>query len=236
MKNLLPILVMLILFACNDTQKSTDYTVHHYGALKNFMHKNDLSSRVNLSSFVDSSHVYGLGALEGLKGEILIWDGDPHMSTDKGGNVHVDPSFDYEAGLFVYSRVAEWQTITIPDDIMEYDDLENFIAQTAAEKGLDTTVAFPFLIDGVCQTLDWHVINWPAGDSVHTHQKHQTCGPHGQITDDSVDILGFYSNSHHAVFTHHTTNMHLHFKTKTYTLAGHVDGLTLASGKLMLPL
>ena len=49
-------------------------------------------------------------------------------------------------------------------------------------------------------------------------------------------MLGFYSNSHHAIFTHHTTNMHIHVKTVDNKIAGHVDGLTLEKGMtLKLP-
>jgi hypothetical protein len=49
-------------------------------------------------------------------------------------------------------------------------------------------------------------------------------------------VLGFYSNSHHAIFTHHTTNMHLHLKTLDNLLAGHIDDLILGEGMtLKLP-
>jgi len=235
MKKRIFFISLLLTFACKNQAEPLDYTVHYYGALKNFMHKNDLSAQVDLKDFADSSHVYGLGALADLKGEVLIWDGEPYISHEKEGAVKIDSSFDYEAGLFVYSRVSDWQTTSIPNHISDYEALEGFIAKTAAEQGIDTTAPFPFLITGTCKTLDWHVINWPTGDSEHTHQKHKTSGPHGQITNESIDILGFYSDSHQAIFTHHTTNMHLHFKTLDHTLAGHVDGLSLDRGKLRLP-
>jgi len=48
-----------------------------------------------------------------------------------------------------------------------------------------------------------------------------------------VDILGFYSTHHHAVFTHHSTNMHLHVKTRGHVLAGHLDDLTLGEGMVL---
>jgi acetolactate decarboxylase len=92
-------------------------------------------------------------------------------------------------------------------------------------------------MEGSVSSFDWHVINWADGDTEHSHEKHISSGPHGTIRNQSVDILGFYSNKHHAIFTHHTTNMHLHVKTKDNVVSGHVDGITLAGGiKLKLPI
>ena len=46
-------------------------------------------------------------------------------------------------------------------------------------------------------------------------------------------MLGFYSDSHHAIFTHHTTNMHMHVKTDNNEIAGHVDALVLGEGMIL---
>ena len=51
-----------------------------------------------------------------------------------------------------------------------------------------------------------------------------------------IDILGFYSEAHKGVFTHHDSNLHMHFKTETVNLAGHVDYIFLGSNMtLKLP-
>jgi len=92
------------------------------------------------------------------------------------------------------------------------------------------------LIEGTIKSCDWHVINWKDGDMVHTHEKHITSGLYDTIENREVEMLGFYSNSHHAIFTHHTTNMHIHVKTADNKLAGHVDGFNLGKGMtLKLP-
>ena len=48
-----------------------------------------------------------------------------------------------------------------------------------------------------------------------------------------MDLLGFYSDSHHAIFTHHTTNMHIHMKLKDEKIAGHVDDLKLGLNMIL---
>jgi len=99
------------------------------------------------------------------------------------------------------------------------------VFDTAKEKGISVEKPFPFLLTGRTQSLSWHIINWDVNDKEHTHKKHRLSGLNGIINDTAVEILGFYSDKHKGVFTHHTTNMHLHFKTQNNELAGHVDDL-----------
>ena len=48
-----------------------------------------------------------------------------------------------------------------------------------------------------------------------------------------LTVLGFYSNKHHAIYTHHTTNMHLHIKTNENDLVAHVDDLMLGTEMIL---
>jgi len=89
------------------------------------------------------------------------------------------------------------------------------------------------MLEGTASSFDWHVINWKDGDTEHSHEKHISSGLHGTIENREVDLLGFYSDSHHAIFTHHTTNMHIHVKTRDNKIAGHVDGLILGKGMIL---
>ena len=45
------------------------------------------------------------------------------------------------------------------------------------------------------------------------------------IENTEVLVLGFYSNKHKAIFTHHSSDSHMHFKTNDNTLAGHIDDI-----------
>ena len=200
------------------------------------MHKGDLSAQADLTDFQDTEHFYALGAVENLKGEVLILDSKPFISSVQNQNLSISNSFDHKATLLVYASVDKWASSSIPDNISTYEDLEQHIEQTAQYKGINTDQPFPFLINGQAKSFDWHVINWKDGDTEHSHEKHISSGLHGTLTDQEVEILGFYSNSHHAIFTHHTTNMHLHVKTTDNKTSGHLDGMTLGQGMtLKLP-
>jgi len=113
------------------------------------------------------------------------------------------------------------------------EDLESFITRSAVEYGVDVNAPFPFLVEGTPKYFDWHVIDWKDGDTEHSHEKHIRSGLYGTKENTPAEMLGFYSNAHHAIFTHHTTNMHIHIKTMDNTLAGHVDDLTQGTGMVL---
>jgi acetolactate decarboxylase len=46
-------------------------------------------------------------------------------------------------------------------------------------------------------------------------------------------ILGFYSIKHHAIFTHHSTNSHMHYLDGKSGLSGHVDDLVLGENVIL---
>ena len=76
-----------------------------YGALKNFMHHGDVSAKFDLSELNATKHYYGIGALENLKGEIMIINSKPFISKQNGDKVQVNNSFKYKAALFVGTSV-----------------------------------------------------------------------------------------------------------------------------------
>jgi alpha-acetolactate decarboxylase len=207
-----------------------------YGALKNFMHHGDVSAKFDLSELNNTENYYGIGALENLKGEIMIINSKPFISKQNGDNLQVNNSFKYKAALFVGTSVKEWDNEGIPTRIKTQQDLQNFIEEQASNRGINTEEAFPFMITGMFKQISWHVINWKDGDIEHTHEKHVTSGVHGTKKDATGRILGFYSPKHHRIFTHHSTNMHMHIKMDEPQIAAHVDEIELdGKGLLFLP-
>jgi acetolactate decarboxylase len=229
----------LAFISCNNSEPTdsiaddNSFKVEYKGALKNMMHKGDVSAKIALSELKDTEHLYALGALENLKGEIQIFDGKPFNTMVKDSALSFDTSFDKKATLLVYASVSKWKSFDIPDNVTTYEQLEQYIEQTAKENEININAPFPFLIEGTVESFDWHVINWKDGDTEHSHEKHINSGLHETIENREIEMLGFYSDSHHAIFTHHTTNMHIHVKTSDDEIAGHLDGLTLGEGMVL---
>jgi acetolactate decarboxylase len=233
MKYILLLLTAISITSCGinkkdvDNEESNKFKVEYNGALKNMMHKGDVSAKADLKDFETSEHFYALGALENLKGEIQVFNSKPFNTMVVDSTLTFDNSFNKKATLLVYASVRKWKSINIPDNIVTYEQLEGYIEQTAKENKIQIDEPFPFLIEGKPESFDWHVINWKDGDTEHSHEKHISSGLNGTIENRQVEMLGFYSDSHHAIFTHHTTNMHIHVKTVDNKIAGHVDGLIL---------
>lgn len=227
------LLGVLLLVGCANPTDKTDSQVHHYGALKDIMSGN-ISATFDLDGLADKEHIYALGAVSGLKGEIQIFDGSPIISSVKNMEIEISETFDDKASLLVYSQVESWQGFDVSKRI-EMNDLEKVIYKMADSAGINTRAPFPFLIEGTIEKLDWHIIDWKEGDSIHTHKKHKESGKNGILSSSEVVILGFYSKKHKAIFTHHSTDMHLHFKTKDDSLAGHVDDVILKTARIKLP-
>ena len=223
--------------ACGQVQPE----VQVFGALKNMMMHGDISAQTSLRDHT-SSGIYGLGAVAGLKGEILVWDGTPWVSQmDQDGtldltNVEVRTDGDVDATLFVAAKVNAWQEVKVPARVQSQADLEAHLLKAARRSGLDPESPFPFLLEGSFSRVQCHVVQWQDGDMEHTCEKHKSTGPHGELTRVEGRILGFHSLHHHRVFTHHSTNVHMHVQTTQPPLVAHVDGLTLGEGcRLLLP-
>ncbi len=239
MRYIIFLLTVISITSCGTINKgttdkeTTKFKVEYNGALKNMMHKGDISAKANLKDFESSEHFYALGALENLKGEVQIFDSKPFNTMVVDSALSFDNTFNKKSTLLVYVSVNKWKSINIPDNVVTYEQLENYIIQAAKENQIQIDEPFPFLIEGTLKSFDWHVINWKDGDTEHSHDKHISSGLNGTIENRQVEILGFYSDSHHAIFTHHTTNMHLHVKTADNKIAGHVDDLTLGQEMIL---
>lgn len=197
------------------------------------MHHGDISAKADLNDLANLPHVYALGAVENLKGEVLILDGQPFITSVENGTATLDSSFEKKATLLVWAQVENWVDVPVPSGVRSFEQFEDFIKKAANDKGLDSNTPFPFMLEGTGKSIDWHIINWKDGDTEHSHEKHINSGLHGTLENIPLDIFGFYSSHHRSIFTHHTTNIHAHFKRDKAPFAGHADDLELGEGMIL---
>jgi len=216
------------MFSC-----SNDFNVQHFGELKKIMKQNDLSAHINFLDYKNNNHIYSLGALKNLEGEFIVLDGEPYIIEVENENVVIKSDFDFKASLAVLVEVKKWKEIPIPQNIRTKSDFENFLYKQAKIEGISIEKPFPFLVEGLISSISWHVVNWNIEDEEHSHEKHVKSGPNGTNINESVTLLGFYSDQHHGVFTHHSTNIHLHFIRNDKKLGGHVDDFVLGVSMIL---
>ncbi|GAA4381126.1 acetolactate decarboxylase [Hymenobacter koreensis] len=230
----------LLLAGCQSAPVSeppATHTVRHYGAMRTFMMKGDLSGQVQLDT-LPRTNLYGLGVAEGLRGELLIWNGKAaHTRVAAGNSTATDTAWTGRAALLVTSRVPQWQPAEpVPAAVADYAALQQHIENRAAAQGLDTSRAFAFRLSGQPEQVQWHVMDWPATAGPHTMEGHKKYATTGRFRQQQVELLGFFSRRHQAVFTHHTTFMHLHVRPANEAFAAHVDSLRWLPGQLLLHL
>ena len=195
------------------------------GALRTIMMEGDLSAHIQLDT-LDKHHLYALGPVAGLKGELMVLDGQVYSSTRNGNDLLNQQNKISSAAMLVYTLVEKWKAITFKANIMGYEALEKLIETTAKTHGYDLDKPLVFKLQGLPQKAGYHVIHWKAG-ARHTMENHRQYAYEGQILHSPVTLLGFYSIHHQTVFTHHTTFMHVHMLEDKNKITGHLDQIEL---------
>ncbi|MCR9153975.1 MAG: acetolactate decarboxylase [Bacteroidetes bacterium] len=202
------------------------------GAMKNVMWKGQLGPSINLDTISDKTGLYGLGPLSHLGGELLINNGISYVSTvNSDSSIKLEKSYDLGAPFFVYTQVKEWNEIALPPEIKTINDVEQFID----EKSKDYKRPFAFKLIGDVSSANIHIQNLPRGTKVSSPEEAHQGQINYNLSNEEVQIIGFFSTEHQGVFTHHDSFLHMHLITKDESKMGHLDELEIGTMKLYLP-
>src|SRR5688572_3626241 len=228
MKYLSGFFFLFFFVACNREPENRP-VVKYAGALRNFTGKNDTSSAIYLDTINPHRRLYGLGALRGYTGEIMVIDGRPYVAklNSKGRN-RVRLSFDLKAPYFVYAHVKAWDPATLPDKEITSADLETMLPELAKKAGLDPEKPFPFMLRGAFGKLAYHIDYRPKKKKKHVPQTAFAA------QDADIIILGFYSKQHQDIFTPAGSNLTMSFMTTSADQVGQIDQLSFQGKKVQL--
>ena len=213
---------------------SAQQDVKYSGAMSNVMKKGELHGTISIDTIKDRLHLYGLGPVEYLTGELIIVDGHPYQAKVMPNNeMQVSENYVVKAPFFVYTHVAEWKEHPLPDSITNISLLEAYldkISQPAKRP-------FAFKLAGKVATATIHIVNLPPGTKVKKPADAHKGRKYYELQDANADIVGFFSTEHQTVFTHHDSYTHMHLVTADRTKMGHLDKLKMNPGtmKLYLP-
>jgi len=213
----------------------TSSIVQVVGAMKNVMWKGELFGTIDLDTISDKQHLYGLGPVEYLTGELTIVDGKSYKSTViSDTTMKVEETYKAKAPFFVYSNVNSWQEKNLPDSVQTILQLESYLDQVTKT----AKRPFAFKLTGTVESATIHIVNLPKGTKVSSpDDAHQ-----GQrkyfLSNEPSEIIGFFSTEHKGIFTHHNTFLHMHLMSANKTKMGHLDEANFKKGtmKLYLPL
>ncbi|MCF7764395.1 MAG: acetolactate decarboxylase [Verrucomicrobia bacterium] len=144
-------------FAAESPQSGTELTT--IGAMHAVIGQGQSQARVSLGDLTRKPHFYGVGAAEGLAGEISFLDSKPTVtSVSADGSLRNALTEDAKATLLIGQSVTHWQSVQVEEDIPA-DDFDRHLRALAAQLGLPDTRAFMFLVEGEFQEVKLHVIN-----------------------------------------------------------------------------
>jgi acetolactate decarboxylase len=192
------------------------------------MSKIGQEKRVDAAIMVDSikgQHLYAIGPVENLLGEILVWDSKPFVAAiteDKKPYLQKNVK-SLKAIFLVYADISQWDTILLSDKISSLTDLEKTITKAAYRHGTDTTTAFPFLIFGKVKEGSGHIMYKNSSVKEITPATLKDANHKNSFSNQYAQMLGFYSQQHQTIFTHHDSFLHIHYRMANKYQAGHLD-------------
>lgn len=215
-----------------DTAVS-DATIHQFGAMRSVMREGSTQARTSLRDWADP-HTVAVGAIVGLDGEITVVDGRVWVSRVRDGVVVTSgPAVapEDQATLLTAMRVARWRSVRL-DAGAAGRELEDLIEQGAARQGIDTSLPFPFVIEGQAASFDMHVIN---GFCPHSGIEAAADREPWRLTLSEATpatIVGFFAKDSEGVLTHHGTAMHAHalLARDGGWATGHIDSISIEAG------
>lgn len=211
-----------------------------FGALRAVMHQGDTTSKVSLTELLSMPGGHGVGALEGLAGEVTFDEGVAWVSTPDGAGglrtVRLEPGTDTHQGvaLLAFQRVESWTTRALeqPTSLAELGERIRDAAQVA---GLSLDHPIPFRVEGLLEQLTYHVIDGsklPSGAS--SHDAHRAAGVRVELERVDATLVGVWSTEHAGVFTHMGETTHVHVTVAEPLGSGHVDAVQIPMGATLM--
>lgn len=115
----------------------TGYELWFIGAQRETIMNGKLAAALDLRTLASRPHLFGLGPIEELRGEVTIADGRPALArVAPDGTVSVTRSFDAGVPFFIWAEVRHWVEMPIPPKVRSSEDLERFVPQAAVAAGL----------------------------------------------------------------------------------------------------
>jgi len=121
------------------------------------MRDNDTRGTVALTSLANRKHLYALGPLEGLRGEITIIDSTVSISRVVNGRPNLKRILGGDAAFLVAAVVADWTSADLPVEVHNLADLERVLPRLASDAGFSSAGPFPALIEGRAKSVSL----WP---------------------------------------------------------------------------
>jgi acetolactate decarboxylase len=218
--------------------------VEYVGAQRDVFVNGKAASVVSLEDLAGRKGLYAMGPIDGLDGEITVFDSKPYITKVRGNDYVMENSWKHGAFFLVWSEQTKWTEVPIPSTVKGYVDLQKFVKAQAQAAGIDTTKPFPFLLSGTPVEIKWHInVDRTEGKPITKELFFKSKQPF-TTKNEPVDIIGFYAEHHDGIFlTKYTpvikegsgmeNAIHIHLVSRTSKASGHIDDITFADGMVL---
>ena len=228
MRILLVLSLSLLFVSCDNFRNSSSIEV--VGQMRDVMWKGDLSGKISTDS-LSHPNSYGLGPIEYLKGEVLLFEGQTFISKVIDSVAHqVSQVNSIKAPFFVYSKESDLNSISVSPLELSLKSTEELIDSLYFDYDKPLLVR----VDGVFKDITVHSVNLPEGSSVSSPEQAHKGLTQYNYKNLSGSIVGFFSRKHKAIFTHHDSFLHAHFISNDRNVMGHVDSVLFHSVNTIL--
>jgi alpha-acetolactate decarboxylase len=214
---------------------SHSHKFEQYGTMHEAIGRQQHHARVNIEQLTQKKGFTGVGALEGLNGEVTILNGKAVIT---GVNAQGKPTprpKDLRATLLVGTQVKSWKVLEIPNE-MSRKDFETWLA------GQTLTSPSMFKLQGKINNIRLHILNGAC--PVHARMNKlklpaEKMPYEGNFKELSATLVGVYAKDAVGKLTHPDTSIHTHIVYKSKSgedLTGHLEDFSLGQNtKVFLP-
>lgn len=226
--------IQILLAMAAVAQLNAQSVVYSAGMARNVMMGTNLNAHVQLDSLLIKNHLYALGPVDNLQGEVTVLNGVPVVSQTTANNT-IQTRIDslVKAPFMVYTYAENWRYKASDACITNMGLLSDEVERIAHEMGINVNEEpFAFKVEGTFEEVKFHVIMRDINEVEHSHEKHNEAKKHFVRNNVKGTLLGFYSKHHQGVFTHKGQFIHVHFVADDKSETGHVDGLNFIQAQI----
>lgn len=208
-----------------------------YGVMREVIGQGQSQARVSLRELAHRPHFYGVGAVEGLAGEISLLDSKPTLTAvGADGKLRNALKEDSNATLLIGQTVTAWKEIAVQEDIAA-DDFDRHLRGFAEQQGLPGDEPFIFLVEGEFLEMKLHVINGACpvharANGMEIDKQHR---PY-ELSSDTIrgTMVGVHALNAAGRMTHPGTTTHRHLVFEDaglkQSVTGHVERAGVKKG------
>ena len=131
------------------------------GEMRRMFTEHDIGANVEVAAINRTEHLYALGPVSGLKGEVTVVDGEVFVSRVQGKTASVSVEPEVKSVFLVYAVVPAWKSQEVPKKVVTEKNLAAFL-----EKCFPANARSAFLVRARAAAASYHIQNYQGSEGL----------------------------------------------------------------------